>query len=1129
MATSAAAELPPQEPGVTLRTFDVGFEPEQVCTLIPGQTPNVDVLRETIDWETTDEFGGLDNNFMAHVLGNIHVPQDGVYEFRIISDDGSRLSVNDEEIIENDRRQPATAADGSIELTEGAHALRIDYFQGAHSKTLRLEWRPPGTSDFVLVPSSVLTTDEGVTRVTAPGVKHCADAAQGPGDGAPLAGLHPNYTLTDLRPDGFEPRVTGIDWFDDGTMIMTTWAGRESFDGAVETVTNTLVPDADPADIETRVVAQDMNEPQGVLVEEDGTVIVAEKHQLSRLIDEDGDGFYEETEAIATWPSGGTYHEFGFGLLADEDHYYLNLSVAITPGGKTTVPQHVENRGTSVKIDKDTGDVEYVAGGLRTPNGIGWGPEGEIYVADNQGDWLPASKIVEIEPGAFYNHYTTPAGPFDDEVPTKPVLWLPHNEISNSPTNPVLIEDGTFEGQMMFGDVTYGGLQRGFIEEVEGQKQGAVFRVTQGLESGVSRLALGPDGSYYVGGIGGGGNWQQEGKLTYGLQKLTETSADAMDILSLEITETGFDITYTKPVSQDVIDDLVDLYDVQQWTYNPTSQYGGPKLNEETLEVTGGSVSDDGLTVSLEIDGMLENRVVHIRSPRPFDAADGTSLWSTEAWYTVNNIPNYVDPGNALGHYEAEEALLRGGAGINDDHSHYTGAGFVDGFSNIGASLTWTVEVDEAGTYPVTFRYATAHNVSEGARTVSLDINGEDLGQLSMETTGVWSTWADHAALLDLDAGVNTITVSAGEDDDRHVNWDHLRIQRQVCAPADADAGYRMLFDGTQESFDEWEMAGPGGFISQADCTMRSVGGLGLITHPDEFTDYRLKLDWKMGGDDNSGVHLGVPDPEGNANARNQGFEVQIDATDDPELTTGAIYNFQSADIEERDEALNPPGEWNSYEIVVEDQNVKVHLNGVLINDFNSEGADPNRDLNGRIGFQNHHTGSNVWFRNVQIRELDGELVEVTPKAVTFDDQDGTEDDSYTIPEVEGVEYVVDGDVVAAETYPGAGTVTVTARALDGFVLAEGSTAEWSHEFSTEGGGEVPQPPSSAAEFHLSDNWRGTTHHFFKYGRIADEVFVGDWDGDGVDSIAVRRGNTFHVSNAPRGGDADWTFRYGRA
>ncbi|QVJ01839.1 hypothetical protein KGD82_02165 [Nocardiopsis eucommiae] len=372
-ALALPTDLPPQEPGVTLRVFDVGFEPERICTLVEGQTPNVDVLRETVDYETTEEFGGIANNFMAHVIGNLHVPADGTYDFRLISDDGSRLYLDGEQIIENDQRQPPTAVDGTAELTEGAHALRIDYFQGAFDKALRLEWRPPGEDGFTLVPEDVLTTDADVTRVTAPGVKVCSDADMSPGDGAPLAGVHPNYTVTDLRPEGFEPTVTGMDWFEDGRMVITTWAGRESFDGAVEIVDGTVGEDADPDDITTEVVATDMNEPQGVLVE-DGEVIVAEKHQLSRLVDADGDGVYEDTEQIATWPSGGTYHEFGFGLLADDDHYYLNLSVAITPGGRTTVPQHVENRGTSVKVDKETGEVEYVAGGLRTPNGIGWGP-----------------------------------------------------------------------------------------------------------------------------------------------------------------------------------------------------------------------------------------------------------------------------------------------------------------------------------------------------------------------------------------------------------------------------------------------------------------------------------------------------------------------------------------------------------------------------------------------------------------------------------------------------------------------------------------------------------------------------------------------------------------------------------
>jgi beta-glucosidase len=71
----------------------------------------------------------------------------------------------------------------------------------------------------------------------------------------------------------------------------------------------------------------------------------------------------------------------------------------------------------------------------------------------------------------------------------------------------------------------------------------------------------------------------------------------------------------------------------------------------------------------------------------------------------------------------------------------------------------------------------------------------------------------------------------------------------------------------------------------------------------------------------------------------------------------------------------------------------------------------------------------------------------VRPADVTFADQPGTDDDTFTVPATEGVEYLVDGEVVAAGTHPGAGTVTVTARALEGYVLVEGATAEWSYTF----------------------------------------------------------------------------------
>ncbi|MDD9204912.1 DUF1080 domain-containing protein, partial [Georgenia sp. 10Sc9-8] len=98
------------------------------------------------------------------------------------------------------------------------------------------------------------------------------------------------------------------------------------------------------------------------------------------------------------------------------------------------------------------------------------------------------------------------------------------------------------------------------------------------------------------------------------------------------------------------------------------------------------------------------------------------------------------------------------------------------------------------------------------------------------------------------------------------------------------------------------------------------------------------------------------------------------------------IYTFQSADLEARDAALNPPGEWNSYEIVVDDPMIRVYLNEVLVNEF--ESTHPDRDLSsGYFGLQNHGAGDQVYFRDIRIAELGDEPVQVSPAAVEFDDQ----------------------------------------------------------------------------------------------------------------------------------------------
>ncbi|MDX3378778.1 ThuA domain-containing protein [Streptomyces sp. ME02-6991-2A] len=186
------------------------------------------------------------------------------------------------------------------------------------------------------------------------------------------------------------------------------------------------------------------------------------------------------------------------------------------------------------------------------------------------------------------------------------------------------------------------------------------------------------------------------------------------------------------------------------------------------------------------------------------------------------------------------------------------------------------------------------------------------------------------------------------------------------CRP---ETGYTTLF-GTSGTAG-WKQAGPGSF-THANATLTSQGGLGLYWYQaKEYTSYSLKLDWRQSGDDNSGVFVGFPASDDPWSAVNNGYEIQIDATDTPDRTTGAVYGFKSADLAARDAALNPPGEWNTYEIRVEGERLQLFLNGRKINDFTN--TDPVRSLQqGHIGLQNHGDGDDVSFRNIRIKELGG-------------------------------------------------------------------------------------------------------------------------------------------------------------
>ncbi|MEH0985412.1 ThuA domain-containing protein [Micromonospora sp. CPCC 205556] len=195
------------------------------------------------------------------------------------------------------------------------------------------------------------------------------------------------------------------------------------------------------------------------------------------------------------------------------------------------------------------------------------------------------------------------------------------------------------------------------------------------------------------------------------------------------------------------------------------------------------------------------------------------------------------------------------------------------------------------------------------------------------------------------------------------------------CRP---ENGYTTLYNGSTTG---WSQAGGGGFTN-SNATLKSYGEFGTLWYSArQFEDYSLKLDWMMDGDDNSGVMIGYPTTSTPGSYNSGAFEIQIDATDAADRTTGAVYRRKAADTAARDAALNPPGSWNTYELLVQGERVQVFLNGVKINDYTN--TDASRTLRGYIGLQNHGVGDDVSFRNVRIKELDGDALTVEGESYT--------------------------------------------------------------------------------------------------------------------------------------------------
>ena len=123
--------------------------------------------------------------------------------------------------------------------------------------------------------------------------------------------------------------------------------------------------------------------------------------------------------------------------------------------------------------------------------------------------------------------------------------------------------------------------------------------------------------------------------------------------------------------------------------------------------------------------------------------------------------------------YQAEAAARAGGATVNTNHTGYTGTGFGDGLSAVGAKLTFTVNAPSAGSYRVSMRYA---NGELATRSISVYVNGTRIRQTLLPGLANWDMWDFKPEYLALNAGSNTIAYQYDSGDTGNINMDAIVV-----------------------------------------------------------------------------------------------------------------------------------------------------------------------------------------------------------------------------------------------------------------------------------------------------------------------------------------------------------------
>jgi hypothetical protein len=461
-------------------------------------------------------------------------------------------------------------------------------------------------------------------------------------------------TITEPFPNPYRVStfLGGHDFLPDGRIAVCTFHGDVWI---VSGVDDTL------AKLTWKRFATGLFQPLGLKVVK-GQIYVAGRDQITRLQDLNKDGeadFYENfnNDTVVT----PNYHEFVLDLHTDAKGNFYYAKGA--PWEPTVTSPH---QGTILKVSPDGKKLEVFATGLRAPNGMTVGPDGTVLVGDNQGHWMPSSKLNLVKPGAFMGmvpaaqrelklRYTNgveivgnPSDPafrqanklkgWDAAMPIptsydEPIAWVPMRWDNSSGGQVFVTSDkwGPWKGAPLF--MSYGKclLYGVLMDEVEGTTQATLVPFNLKFASGIMRGRFSDrDGQLYLSGLKG---WQNSASRDGGLYRVRYTGKPVRMPVKAHAAKNGIQLTFASELDAKTAEDA-QSYAVELWNYRYSGSYGSPELSvkepgktkHDKLEVKSAKLAADKRSLFLEVEGLEPADQFSVKYA--INAADGTEIRS---------------------------------------------------------------------------------------------------------------------------------------------------------------------------------------------------------------------------------------------------------------------------------------------------------------------------------------------------------------------------------------------------------------------------------------------------------------------------------------------------------------------